>query len=124
MEVHLVTSGEYSDYRIEGVYLGRALAEQHAGLLGDTAGIDTRTVETGPAARVTRWVRYYRIQTGADDIYEHPEVLPASGVSPMPRPAVYADSRNLVVEGYDRAAVDKVYSERKAKLSAAAAGEA
>jgi hypothetical protein len=111
MEVHLVTSGEYSDYRIEGVYLGRALAEQ-------------RTVETGPAARVTRWVRYYRIQTGADDIYEHPEVLPASGVSPMPRPAVYADSRNLVVEGYDRAAVDKVYSERKAKLSAAAAGEA
>ncbi len=48
--VYLVTTGEYSDYRVVGVYTNEALAETAAGTMGATADAEVKEMPLNPAA--------------------------------------------------------------------------
>jgi hypothetical protein len=121
-QVYAVTSGEYSDYRVDAVYLDRSLADQHAAMYpaGDHGQVKTYPVRTVLPTKAMRISRYFRKNTGKHDVYERgPDLVFAEQLKELDS-ADYGDS--IMVEGYDRALVDVAYGERVARFKAAQGG--
>lgn len=121
--VYVVTSGEYSDYRVDAVYLDRGLAEQHATLIGSMDGgrVEVYPIRTVLPIKAMKVVRHFRKDIGQDDVtYElGPDLVFADDVREVD---AHEGTINIVVEGYDQVRVDKVYGERVARFKAEQAG--
>lgn len=121
-QVYVVTSGEYSDYRVEAVYLDRRLADRHAAMVLYSYGrVEVLPVRTQLPVKAMLYVRIFRKHTGADEILDWGPELAFDDELTM-RPRVHEVDQLIRVEGYDRARVDKVYGERVAKFKAEQAG--
>jgi hypothetical protein len=122
-QVYVVTSGEYSDYRVDAIYLDPDLAEQHVAMIprGDHGRVRVYPVRRVLPVKAMRVARHFSKDANADDItYElGPDLVFADDIEEV-------DAREgdnvIIVEGYDRALVDKVYGERVARWKADQAG--
>jgi hypothetical protein len=120
--VHLVTSGEYSDYRVDAVYLDRDLAERAVALYapGDDAQVKTMPVQIGLPVKAARILHFYRKTSDTVDAHEHPSRPVWS--DERREVDVHEDDGVIMVEGYDQVRVAKVLEERAARWKAEQAG--
>lgn len=138
-QCYVVTSGEYSDYRVEAVYLSKSLAKQHAKLARHTR-VEPYPVRDSVPKQMSylTWTfkkegdfpSYYYSKLGTtyhqDAVYD-PEFAYSQYCWPGEYDDVLVerdDDRMIRVEGFNHEKVRKVMGDRVARYKAEKAGVA
>lgn len=133
MKVYIATSGSYSDYRIDNVFLREEDAKAYAQGKGDEGGWDEYEVHEGPVERrpwyCLTWCPHLEDRKGGSGVVANPFMTdyvqdydPALklchewGKTWNYDPELRHDV--LKVEGWDKQDVLKVYSEQRAQYRA------
>lgn len=111
-EVYVVTSGEYSDYRINAVFTDKASAEAHAREFSDNGQAETWPLITTTPQRVTVYGRAYR--NGTDKAWTYGVWDYDLGDLRSGRPRYSEEPFGFRIQGTNKSSVDKAFRDRLA----------